>query len=236
MPTPVGSMIPAGQRNTVLTSIAGKMLQAGMTEDIITFQLQQINTLQCNPSLPEAEVLQILKSVLAYAKSPAPLTDVGNGERLIEKFGEDLRYCHHYQSYLVWDGNRFRIDDQGKVLELAKETIRDIATEAAANTLMSGDRMKALTKHAAHSEQYARIGAMVSLAKSDRRITVVPAQLDANPYYLNCQNGTLDLGSGKLLPHDRKQLITRIIPVAYDPEAQCPLFLGFLNRILGGKL
>jgi putative DNA primase/helicase len=234
-PTPVGIMIPSGQRNVMLTSLAGNMLQAGMTEDVITLQLRQINTLSCNPSLPESEVLQILKSVLAYSKGPTPLTDVGNGERLIEKFGKDLRYCHHYQSYLVWDGNRFRIDDQGKVFELAKETIRDITTEAAANTLMPGDIKKALMRHAAQSEQYSRIRAMVSLAQSDRRITVVLDQLDANRHYLNCLNGTLDLGSGKLLPHEKKHLITKIIPVAYDPKAQCPLFLGFLNRILGGN-
>lgn len=35
-----------------------------------------------------------------------------------------------------------------------------------------------------------------------------------------------------LVPHDRAQLISKVMPVAYDPEAQCPLFLAYLARIM----
>ncbi len=66
-------------------------------------------------------------------------------------------------------------------------------------------------------------------------------QLDADPLKVNCLNGTLQFKvttHGKVrrcevefLPHDRADLITKRIAVAYDPDARSPKFHEFLNRI-----
>lgn len=48
------------------------------------------------------------------------------------------------------------------------------------------------------------------------------------------QNGTLNLETGTLQAHRREDYLTKIIPVAYDPQAQCSLFLRFLHDIMGG--
>jgi putative DNA primase/helicase len=65
-------------------------------------------------------------------------------------------------------------------------------------------------------------------------VPVRPAELDAGPWRLNVQNGTLDLRSGALHPHDRADLITRLAAVDYDPDAPAPAWHAFLERILGG--
>jgi putative DNA primase/helicase len=52
---------------------------------------------------------------------------------------------------------------------------------------------------------------------------------------LNLTNGTLDLKANKLLPHSKDHYITKLAPVAYDPDAQCPQFEQFLYRIMAGK-
>ena len=36
-------------------------------------------------------------------------------------------------------------------------------------------------------------------------------------------------------PHRREDLITKLVPVAYDPAARCPHWLAFLGRIFDGK-
>lgn len=36
----------------------------------------------------------------------------------------------------------------------------------------------------------------------------------------------------EVLPHARDQLLTKLMPVAYDPSAQCPGFIAFLERIM----
>jgi putative DNA primase/helicase len=69
------------------------------------------------------------------------------------------------------------------------------------------------------------------------------ADMDADPFAVNCFSGTLRLvidpgGDGTsrtaridLTPHDRADLMTKIMPVYYDPAAVCPKFGAFLARI-----
>jgi putative DNA primase/helicase len=57
--------------------------------------------------------------------------------------------------------------------------------------------------------------------------------LDANPYLLCVENCTLDLQGGiRRRRHTPADLLTRCAPVSYDPEAGCPVFRAFLQRIL----
>jgi len=59
-------------------------------------------------------------------------------------------------------------------------------------------------------------------------------ELDGHAYLLNCQNGIVELRTGKLRPHDPKLLITKLCHIDYDPNAQCPRFLQFLEWAMGG--
>jgi putative DNA primase/helicase len=45
-------------------------------------------------------------------------------------------------------------------------------------------------------------------------------------------NGTIDLRTGQLRPHDPLDAITKLAPVEFDPAAECPAFLAFLARVL----
>ncbi|MFZ6019900.1 MAG: bifunctional DNA primase/polymerase [Chloroflexota bacterium] len=64
-PNPNGA-IPQGQRNTTLTSEAGKMRRAGLDEAAILAALRAINQAQCNPPLDDDEVKRIAASVCRY--------------------------------------------------------------------------------------------------------------------------------------------------------------------------
>ena len=57
-------------------------------------------------------------------------------------------------------------------------------------------------------------------------------ELDTDEWLLNCQNGTLDLRTGKLRDHDPADLITRMVPTVYDPGAEAPRFERFLKETL----
>lgn len=160
-------------------------------------------------------------------------TDLGNAQRLVNRHGKDLRFCHPWGKWLVWDDSRWRIDDTGAVLRLAKETVRSIYAEAAAE---SDERAReAIADHAMRSESASRIRAMVALAESESGIPVLPAELDCDPWLLNCLNGTVDLRTGELCPHRRDDLITKLAPVNYDPVAECPLWMKFLNEIMNNN-
>jgi putative DNA primase/helicase len=76
---------------------------------------------------------------------------------------------------------------------------------------------------------------MVNLARSEPGMAVLPSELDANAWLLNCLSGTVDLKTGAQRPHAREDLITRVVEVPYDPAATCPLWLKTLDRILDGR-
>jgi phage/plasmid-associated DNA primase len=48
-----------------------------------------------------------------------------------------------------------------------------------------------------------KITAMLTMAESEPGMPVLPAELDVDPWLFNCPNGTLDLHTGQLRPHDR---------------------------------
>jgi len=64
--------IREGQRNTVLTSLAGSMRQRGMTEEAIEAALHAENRLRCESPLSDAEVTKIAQSVARYQPDSIP--------------------------------------------------------------------------------------------------------------------------------------------------------------------
>ena len=156
------------------------------------------------------------------------LTDLGNARRLVAQHGHDLHYSFKAKKWLVWNGRCWEYNFSGEVYRRAKQTIATIYAEAGR---ADEDSRKKIVAHALRSEHDNRIKGMISQAQSEPGIPVLPEQLDKDPWLLNCLNGTLNLKTGKLKPHDRKDLITRFAPVEYDPKATCPGWEKFLARI-----
>jgi P4 family phage/plasmid primase-like protien len=157
-------------------------------------------------------------------------TDMGNGERLAALHGEDLRYVAAWGKWLVWDGRRYRPDDTGAVDRLAKDTVRSIYEEAARADSIKG--REDLAKHAVRSEDQRRVDAMKKMARSEPPVAATAGGFDADPMLLNVENGTLDLRTGQLREHRREDLITKLAPVEYDPEAEAPTWEATLSRLL----
>ncbi len=158
------------------------------------------------------------------------LTDQGNAERLVHRHGKDLHHLHKWGRWLVWDGTRWAPDETAEVERRAKETVKAMFHEADPGGGLPIDRT--LAGHALKTEARSRIEAMVALARSEEGIAIIPNGLDADPWALNVENGTLDLRTGKLKDHRREDLITKIAGTSYDPEAQAPTWTAFLERVL----
>jgi putative DNA primase/helicase len=161
-----------------------------------------------------------------------PRTDLGNSERLVSRHGDDLRFCHKWNSWFAWDGRHWVKAESGEVLRKAKETVRAIYDEA--KHAPDDDRPK-IAKHAIRSESEARLKAMISLAESDEKVIINTTQLDSDPWLFNVQNGTVDLKMGILREHRREDMITKISPVTFDSNATCDVWEDFLSEIFDGK-
>jgi putative DNA primase/helicase len=76
---------------------------------------------------------------------------------------------------------------------------------------------------------------MLEQAQSEPGIPIMQKQLDANPYLFNVANGTINLRTGELHPHDPHDLITRMSPVEYDPNATSELWEDFISWVTNDK-
>ena len=76
--------------------------------------------------------------------------------------------------------------------------------------------------HIKASLSTAKLKAMMENAQSEPGIAVQPEDLDTDPWLLNVANGTLNLQTGEIRPHQQTDLITKCLPTAYDPQASCP--------------
>lgn len=155
-------------------------------------------------------------------------TDVANADRFADQHAGSVLYCRALGGWHVWDGRRWAADRIGKVMERAKETARSIYREAAVEPVKA--RSDALAQWAKFSQDAKRIRAMVDLAQSAEGIAASAEAFDVDPWLLNVLNGTLDLRTGALHPHDPCQLITMLAPVHFDSDARHPLWDQFLEQ------
>jgi P4 family phage/plasmid primase-like protien len=157
-----------------------------------------------------------------------PLTQLGNSERLVDQFGDCLLYCHPWNSWLTWDGRRWRMDTTGRTTTWAKEVVRNIYREA--GDAETKEERAALASWAKSSEAEKNINAMIALARS--ALPALPEDFDTDPWLLNTPTGTIDLRTGELREHRRGDYITKLIDTPYDLNATAPRWEAFLERVL----
>src|SRR6266542_4970057 len=155
---------------------------------------------------------------------PPRLTDLGNAKRLVIDHGRDIHYVHEWGEWLIFDGRRWARDETGEILRRAKATVTGMYAEAAYSE--DDETRRALARHATKSESARALTAMVVLTQSEPGIPATTKELDADPWLLNALNGTLDLKTGELREHRREDLLTKLIPIEYAADAECPTFLA----------
>ncbi|MDZ7801653.1 MAG: phage/plasmid primase, P4 family [Trueperaceae bacterium] len=177
-----------------------------------------------NPTAAHQSTREADRALVDYAD-----TDAGNAERFVHQVGGRVRYVPGLGWHL-WTGTHWQPDPSELVQQHAIDTLR--STGAAAELHAEGNRRRDLRKHVLTSESLPRLRAMVELARTDARIHTLVDALDAEAWMLNVENGMLDLRTGRLHPHDRNALFTRVAPVRFEPDAEHPALHALLD-VLG---
>jgi putative DNA primase/helicase len=221
-----------GERNESLFRLASRLRGKGADYEDILGTVTIHNIKRCSPSLSPKEVETIVGSASKYEPEKGEtLSDEGNAIRFVRRFFDDVRYVYGLDVWLIWDGNRWKEDRTAHVYRLASQVAEELLDDAEAET--SDVVRKA--KHANHKRMQSRQGidACLYLARTFSEISLLPEDVDNAPYTLNCLNGQVDLRTGELKPHGKNPVITKIVHVAYDPEARCPVFMGYLQDWFG---
>ena len=226
-----------GGRNNYLTSLAGTLRRKGMSEDGILNALKAENKVQCTPPLDDFVVKQIAQSVARYApetkEKEYALTDSGNAERFADMYKSQVRYCNVFKKWFIWNGKYWAKDDSGKIINYAIESVRSIIHYA--DLLPDGDKRKELIKHSLKSENAGKLKALLDIASGLDAMSINPDMFDKNLWYLNAENGVINLKSGNLISHNENLYITKMCKVGIDKKCKTPLWDNLLDKITKGE-
>lgn len=146
------------------------------------------------------------------------MTDCGNARRFADLFKDRVKYDLTSGKWLVWDGRRWSREKGESLAQsdcrlVAGSWYRDLGN-------CFGDEKaserKRLFRHWEYTASATGIRNMLFLAKSELNLLTSAEELDSHPFLLNVLNGTIDLKTGKIKPHDPEDLITQLAPVKYE--------------------
>ena len=165
---------------------------------------------------------------LGVAPDGYRLTDTGNAQRFVDHTGGRVRYVHQWGRWIVYRAGRWIVDgNDALVTEAAKSVPRALMAMV---PKLTGDERVRVFKAAIRAESGSALAAMVRLARGIPGVIVDHEDLDADPAILNVRNGTIDLRTSELRPHDPEDLCTQQCPVVYDARAKAPLWESCLER------
>lgn len=203
-----------------------------------------------NPLIDLAEVEKVRQEIAAKKKGktsgaalfgPENRTDAGNAKRFIDRFAAELLYVAPWRKWLSWDGRRWAIDHSVGVNQRAQEFAESLWDEfvAVAKHIQGDDAAKVLNSLRSFVQKTNSnngIANFLQVAAYEPRVVCQVDALNANAYLLNVGNGTIDLKTGELRPHNPSDRITQLAPVEYDPNADCPKWIYTLGLIFDGDL
>lgn len=161
--------------------------------------------------------------------------DLSNGRRFAQKYRGQL--LHTQGRWYAWCGSRWGACQHGEQTAAAKTIAEDIIKETLA--AVKADGTEAAKRNHTHAlavhRSIKRLEAMVQSAASEPGMSIAnPGLFDADPWKIGVRNGLVDLRNGEILRPSPDLLISRQAGVAYDPQALCPRWLGFLDQALAG--
>jgi len=228
--------IPEGERNARLASLAGTMRRRDMSVDEIETAISKVNADRCNPPLGETEVREIARSISRYepveVDDPyAMQKDYGHAVVLGELFANRFRWAIHRGSWMEYDLGVWRpISEEYMSIAAADALRRQYVAEL--SQAKDKQHIDELTSRIRETCIFARIAGALSFLKGRQGILTRPKEWDRNPWLFNVANGTLDLKTGELHEHDANDLLTKLAPVNYDPQATSRAWETHLDMFL----
>ena len=163
-------------------------------------------------------------------------TDLDASAAFVAEHIGRLRY-NAKLGWLSWNGRHWEVGGNAKLeaREFSKRAARRRLLDAM--NMEDGEDREEAVKKAVVLESATKIAAVLELSASDPRMLISEYSLDADPWLLCVENGTLDTRTMELKPHDPADLITKMAKAMWRGLGfRCPLFDRYLESLPGDML
>ncbi|WP_309049269.1 phage/plasmid primase, P4 family [Streptomyces sp.] len=181
--------------------------------------------------------------------SPMPARewdDLGNAERIIDRYGSEIRWLTDIERWAYYDQGRWTLKGANTgVWTRAVDTINRLHDEApnySDEAPAPAPDSKAKEPPASPREKFEawarkqrmrpKIAAAREVLQAYPAVHTTMDAFDQPEMLLNVGNGIVDLTTGRLLPHDRSLYLMQQSPIRYQPDATCPMWEKFLDGVM----
>ena len=156
---------------------------------------------------------------------PYSLSDTGNAQFFANMYADNLRYDHARRAWYQHEkGKHHWVQDRCEnVAGLALKAIHTRQHAAVGNEAATKWGLASLSRSARDN--------LLRLARAEPPLNIAGDQWDKNPWLLGVKNGTINMVTGEHRDGHPDDLITKVVPVNYDPDAKAPRWIQFLEDV-----
>lgn len=155
-------------------------------------------------------------------------TDQANSKRLFGLIQGYLMWIRPWGQWWLFDGIRWKPDRKLEIDRLAGKVPGIILEEA---SKASGKESDELARWGISSRKRSNQKAMIEGVK--HLVAFDPDEFDQHDLLFNAKNGTVDLNTQELLPHNSLDFLTKRVDYDFDPNADSPNWIKFLTDVHG---
>jgi putative DNA primase/helicase len=160
------------------------------------------------------------------------LTDIATSELIGDCFKNKFRYCPELGDWFVYNGVRWVRDTAGMLVEDDVKTFVSISYLYSLELPDGSDEdKKAYRKYVIYLSTRSARDKIIRDTKSE--VMIKMSTFDADPYIMNCKNGTVNLRTGELHKHVFSDYLTMVTDCEYNtnPEIDGTRWNDFIKEI-----
>ncbi|MDB4650149.1 phage/plasmid primase, P4 family [Pirellulaceae bacterium] len=176
-------------------------------------------------------------SSLSWMRNEQNWTENVLSAKFVEQCGSKFRYSPESKLWYKFDETMWEASSENvyvgqEARQFVKELwnfMKEVGEE------WNGGRLAKLTTFIRQANSTRGIEQMIKLSKCDSQILVKGDYWDQAEHLLNVKNGTIDLKTGILLPHNPNDHITLMADVSFDKDADCPRWEAAMDMFFDGN-
>ena len=162
-----------------------------------------------------------------------PWSDIGDSRLFAHCYKGIVRYVPERKCWYVYHDGIWQEDLGGlRVMALCKEFA--CALKRYSKTIQDDTKQK---YYAEYCKKWQRRSGRETILKD--AYDICPTSIndfDCDLHALNCRNGTLHLDTMVFTKHRPEDMLTKMCPVDYDPNAKCERYEQFIGEIMSGDM